>query len=391
MATFMLLWNPTKWAWAEFESGQVAAKLSATGGFDEPWTTGTRHQGITPGDRIFLLKTGTEPRGIIAAGRATNPVHEAIHWDHEHPRLAPQVDVMWTEIADLTNPLAYGDVLGKTSGLPPRLMGGGLLLDEDDAAALEDLWRERLTVGGDGTSVTLHGTTTTRRDVLRVLREYDALGQAQFLQKHRFKPSRRYWLEHRGVLYESKAVLGVAAGLTSLDFSGGRETTSRLERLGFVIRELGSGPAGDYGAMTRPSFSERDASVQVAPPGPAEDPDTSGRGLRSHRELENWLAERIRAAGHEPRDHSPLDPPFDLAWEDADGLHVVEVKSITSGNEISQMRCGLGQVLEYAQLLRTHEKVHPILFLEREPTGPHWSATCRSAGVELWWPSNLSL
>lgn len=162
------------------------------------------------------------------------------------------------------------------------------------------------------------------------------------------------------------------------------EVTTRTPQID--VRDF-SAPGSNH---ARPSFAPRDSDVHIAAVSPAVvDPDAAGRGLRSHRKLENWLAEHIRQEGYAPVDPLPTDPPFDLAWRQEGRLNVVEVKSLTSANQTSQLRTGLGQVLEYAELLGPDERVRLILFVEGEPNGRHWPAVCRSAGVDLWWPGQL--
>jgi 5-methylcytosine-specific restriction enzyme A len=84
----------------------------------------------------------------------------------------------------------------------------------------------------------------TREAVLYAIDEYDALGQADFLDIHGFHPARSYVLVHNGKRYDSKAIVGVAHGylpgkeaLTAGEFSGGEATVGRLLRgLGFTVQ-----------------------------------------------------------------------------------------------------------------------------------------------------------
>ena len=78
----------------------------------------------------------------------------------------------------------------------------------------------------------------TREHVLSAIDECDSIGEAAFLKRHGYGRSTRYQLRHQGVSYPSKAILGVAAGLTSSQFSGGAAHTVRiLGRLGFEVRD----------------------------------------------------------------------------------------------------------------------------------------------------------
>lgn len=389
MTSFVMLWNPQKWDWPAYWNGRFADQIRETGSYDEPWSTGTRSQGIEPGDRIFLLKTGSPPRGLVASGVARSPIYSAAHWDESRTDLAPQVQVMWTSAADPGEALPSDVVHAAAPSLPTVLMGGGIKLVDAESTALDQAWTEflsRATSGDQETYIKLRGRRVSRASVEQVLLEYDELGQDTFLTKYGFAPSRRYWLRHDAKLYESKAVLGVAAGLRAAMFSGGEKTTSRLKLLGFSIVDSTTHPK----FLQRPSFVPRNAKLDVAPPevGPR-DSDAYGIGLKSHRNLENWLADRAHQAGRAPIDPAPDDPRFDLAWETQQGLTIVEVKSLTSGNETSQLRTALGQVLEYRQQLGPELVARAVIFVEREPSGPHWMDVCAGVGVELYWPARV--
>jgi hypothetical protein len=87
----------------------------------------------------------------------------------------------------------------------------------------------------------------TRIHVLSAIREYDELGAEAFLSTYGFGPAREYRLKHRGRLYDSKAILGVAhryatgtlAG--SEEFSGGQEGAAKvLKNLEFEVVNVDS-------------------------------------------------------------------------------------------------------------------------------------------------------
>jgi predicted RNA-binding protein with PUA-like domain len=118
-----------------------------------------------------------------------------------------------------------------------------------------------------------------------------------------------------------------------------------------------------------------------------QDPDAAGRGWRAHHQLQNQLAEIVRAAGWSPRDPAPIDPEFDLAWETPQGIVVVEVKSCTKENEVRQLRMGIGQVLDYDDSLCARGRaVLPVLYLERGPSDARWVALAERHHVRLVWP-----
>jgi hypothetical protein len=79
--------------------------------------------------------------------------------------------------------------------------------------------------------------TPLRADVLGAIARCDELGIDRFLAVYGYKPSQRFVLRHAGRSYPSKAILGVASGLTAREFSGGASHTCRvLGRLGFTVR-----------------------------------------------------------------------------------------------------------------------------------------------------------
>jgi hypothetical protein len=121
------------------------------------------------------------------------------------------------------------------------------------------------------------------------------------------------------------------------------------------------------------------------------DPAAVERGLRSHQELQNLLAEKVAKIGYKPRRPRPLDPPWDLLWLEGRNAWVAEVKSFTTTNEERQLRLGLGQVLIYRQRLKqTHSSVKAVLMVEWKPLDPDWHALCDTLDVQLLWPDALA-
>jgi hypothetical protein len=67
---------------------------------------------------------------------------------------------------------------------------------------------------------------------------------------------------------------------------------------------------------------------------------------------------KVEEAGLSPRspDLAKGEPNFDIAWQSGDSLRVVEVKTTIPANEELQLRLGLGQVLRYADALRSENR-----------------------------------
>jgi hypothetical protein len=138
-------------------------------------------------------------------------------------------------------------------------------------------------------------------------------------------------------------------------------------------------------------YRPQDEHVSVAPPAPgvAAGPDIYGQGLQAHQRLQNHLADLATACGRDPLSASPTEPSYELAWmTDTSVMVVVEVNSSTAGNEVRQLRIGLGHILDDTRTLqRCGHTVQPVLHVEREPAdAQRWLDITERTGVLLTWP-----
>ena len=141
-------------------------------------------------------------------------------------------------------------------------------------------------------------------------------------------------------------------------------------------------------------FETRPAAVREVSVLPKEspvweyDPYERDRATLEHRLLENWLISRVQDEGLCPLD-AVRGPQFDLAWTIGETLVICEVKT-TSGNEVKQLRLGLGQLLHYrAQVLRdTTGRVRAALLVESQPQDDVWQELCQELGIVLFWPDD---
>jgi hypothetical protein len=108
------------------------------------------------------------------------------------------------------------------------------------------------------------------------------------------------------------------------------------------------------------------------------------RAVRSHALIQNAVAAAAAATGLEPWSPSVAAPAFDLAVSSGDGrVFLVEVKSATPENLELQLRIGLGQVLHYTHMLRSHAQVViPIIAIELRPD-ESWVELLLELGVGL--------
>jgi hypothetical protein len=77
---YLLTWNSLRWPWPDL--AKEARRVAAGEPVATRWGCG-RNRRIQPGDRLFLLKQGAEPRGIFASGTALSQPFSDLHWDKE--------------------------------------------------------------------------------------------------------------------------------------------------------------------------------------------------------------------------------------------------------------------------------------------------------------------
>ncbi len=115
--------------------------------------------------------------------------------------------------------------------------------------------------------------------------------------------------------------------------------------------------------------------------------DTESRdaGVIEHRRVQNLVADWLRENNESPLRLSTQDIRVDVAWRTPKGDFVCEVKSTTNANERTQIRDGVGQVIEYASSLNAT----PILMLSRPASSPMRIRGAIERGVFVLWPSLL--
>jgi 5-methylcytosine-specific restriction protein A len=148
MQTFLLTWNPKKWAWSNLDADY---ELTHKQGFlDMRWSCG-RTKRIRAGDRVFLLRQGREPRGIVASGFVTS--NEPIIAEHftDKGRSALYVETRFDVLLHPDHePIFPRDRLdsGMLASVHWDTQGSGITIAPDAAAELEEIWSAFLIQSG---------------------------------------------------------------------------------------------------------------------------------------------------------------------------------------------------------------------------------------------------
>jgi hypothetical protein len=100
MTAWLLSWNPKNWEWGTFFRDRATAASGQP--VSETWrcANGT----ATKGDTVYLVRTGEEPRGVIARGMITQNPFEAPHYDPARSAEGEKIQVVGIKFDDIRDP-----------------------------------------------------------------------------------------------------------------------------------------------------------------------------------------------------------------------------------------------------------------------------------------------
>ena len=101
---------------------------------------------LNESDRIFMVKLGSEPRGIVASGHAVSGVYESPHWDYEKRasgKMARRIQIDFDKIQDYTcDPIITYESLQQISeAFHWSIQASGVSIPEEIDKKLETLWK----------------------------------------------------------------------------------------------------------------------------------------------------------------------------------------------------------------------------------------------------------
>ena len=99
MSAYLYAWNPRKWNWKDLQEG--ISCVSNDEWYDRPWRCVTRK--VAVGDLFFLVRLGSEPKGIMGCGYVSSNTYERPHWDPEkrdRGRKVRYVDLFFTVLSE---------------------------------------------------------------------------------------------------------------------------------------------------------------------------------------------------------------------------------------------------------------------------------------------------
>jgi 5-methylcytosine-specific restriction protein A len=147
MASYLLTWNPQKWPWEDLQN--IIAEVAQNGSTKFSWSCGNSKR-IVRCDRVFLLRQGIEPRGIVATGWAESESYEEVHWREEKAkqgRTTRYVEVRWEVLLNPdTESIFPREWLNERplSKVNWNTQISGISIPDEVAQVLEERWAEFL-------------------------------------------------------------------------------------------------------------------------------------------------------------------------------------------------------------------------------------------------------
>ena len=140
--TWLLSWNPTKWNWSTLAEDRE--KTLRGDKVSHSWRSASSKP--REGDHVFLLRTGVDPKGIVAFGTVTRPPHEGPHFDEAKAaagETARFIDVEFAEIRDATQDaiVSLSDLEAKEPEQTWNPQSSGIEISRKPARSLERLWK----------------------------------------------------------------------------------------------------------------------------------------------------------------------------------------------------------------------------------------------------------
>jgi MrcB-like, N-terminal domain/AAA domain (dynein-related subfamily) len=100
MTAWLLNWNPKNWDWTNFYRDRA---ITASGqSIQDTWSCA--NSAAAKGDTIYLVRTGDDPRGIIARGLVTQNPFEAPHFDPARAEKGETRQVVGVNFDDIRDP-----------------------------------------------------------------------------------------------------------------------------------------------------------------------------------------------------------------------------------------------------------------------------------------------
>jgi len=139
MHTYLITWNPKRFVW---NLKRDLRTIRTKGFLDGSWSCGNT-KSIEQGDRVYLLRQGIEPRGIMGSGVALSRPYQGEHWDRTRPgEPALFIDVRFDALLDAAaeGVLPLWQLRKNVPSVHWNTQASGISISPEAAAQIERLW-----------------------------------------------------------------------------------------------------------------------------------------------------------------------------------------------------------------------------------------------------------
>ncbi len=150
---WLLSWNPSRWTWDTL----AADRATTTSGekADSRWRCSSSKP--REGDRVFLIRTGNPPKGVVAVGKITRAPYEAEHWEQARADAGETtrfVDVAFDSVRDATTDkiVPLEELQSREPGQEWNPQSSGIEIKAKAARILERLWKALPPIVSGGTT-----------------------------------------------------------------------------------------------------------------------------------------------------------------------------------------------------------------------------------------------
>lgn len=139
---WLLSWNPSRWTWDTLAADRATTISGEKAG--NRWRCSSSKP--REGDRVFLIRTGSPPKGIVAIGKVTRAPYEAEHWEQARADAGETtrfVDVAFDSVRDATSDqiVPLEQLQSREPGQEWNPQSSGIDIKAKAARTLERLWK----------------------------------------------------------------------------------------------------------------------------------------------------------------------------------------------------------------------------------------------------------
>jgi len=143
----LLTWNPRRWTWKSFSEDLAA--LHRDGTVTLRWSCGSTRR-IQPGERVYLMRLGADPKGLIGSGYVKKGPTERPHWNAARANSGDKalfVEVEFDQLHELPV-IALGDLERPPfSEMKWTPQASGIRIPPVIGDVMERLWAQRSGIG----------------------------------------------------------------------------------------------------------------------------------------------------------------------------------------------------------------------------------------------------